>query len=716
MSLKNRPLKLIHLSDMIDGTFHFALPDGSRLAHYEIKKMLGAGGFGVTYLAWDTLLHGDVAIKEYLPTEWALRTNALTVVPRTADHREKFDHGRKRFLEEARTLNKFNEVNIVRVKNFMEANGTAYMVMDYEEGETLKDLLSRKGILEEDALLAIFIPLLSGLRAVHRADFLHRDIKPGNIYLRRDGTPVLIDFGAARQALGEHSRSLTAVLSPGYAPFEQYSIRSNQGPWTDLYAVGATLYRCIRGEAPPESSERMIMLRDGEADPLIPAREICRGKYSDRLVSTIDWMLQLDGKDRPRRVEEVLHRLLDDSTRLAVNAGKSPISPIPPDLNASTGVASVQTPEHKSKTVTKSEAKAGQPTGEPEKISSKRWVIVLALVAICGLIGLVIARLMNSTETAVEEGQLRIKVNIAGAQVLLDGTRVGKAGPGQALDIPNLAPGRHTIEVVASSHKSYRTSLDIQAGRTKTIEVEMKPERVTNEPEMVRINAGCFRMGSPDTESDRYSDEQQHSVCVEDFRLGKYEVTFDEYDDFAQVTGRSLPDDKGWGRGRRPVIGVTWQDAIAYSDWLSQQTGHTYGLPTEAEWEYAARAGTTTPFFTGACIHTEQANYNGRFDYNNCGAVTGTYRSQTAPVGSLQPNNWGLYDITGNVWEWTCSSYDNKYGGTEQRCARKNDAGPRVIRGGSWDNVPNNLRTAYRNWNDATSSGSNIGFRISMKT
>ncbi|MGH8548042.1 MAG: SUMF1/EgtB/PvdO family nonheme iron enzyme, partial [Methylococcales bacterium] len=605
----------------------------------------------------------------------------------------------------------FNEVNIVRVKDFLEENGTAYMVMDYEEGETLKDLLSRKGILEEDALLAIFIPLLRGLRAVHRAAFLHRDIKPGNIYLRRDETPVLIDFGAARQALGEHSRSLTAILSAGYAPFEQYSIRGRQGPWTDLYAVGATLYRCISGKAPPESSERMIKFMDGEADPLIPAREIRPGNYSDRLVSTIDWMLQPDGKDRPQRVEEVLQHLLDDRTRLPANADESPISPIPLDSNESTGVDSVQTSEHQSKTLTTD----GQSAGEPNKPNPGPWVIVLTLIAISGLIGLIMVALLNSPKTPAGQGQLQIKVNIAEANVLLDGTGFGPARLGQPLHIPNLAPGRHSIEVAASGYTSYQTTLEIQADRMQTIEADLKPKRKTEEPEMLRIGGGCFTMGSSETEPDRYGDERQHDVCVEDFYLGKYEVTFDEYDGFAQATGRSLPDDKGWGRGRRPVIGVTWQDAIAYGDWLSEQSGHTYRLPTEAEWEYAARAEGAAPFFTGSCIHTDQANYNGRYDYNHCGAMTGAYRSQTIPVGSLQSNSWGLSDITGNVWEWTCSSYDDDYRGAEQQCVRSNEPAPRVIRGGSWDSFPNNLRIAYRSWSEAASRTSDIGFRLFRK-
>jgi len=141
------------------------------------------------------------------------------------------------------------------------------------------------------------------------------------------------------------------------------------------------------------------------------------------------------------------------------------------------------------------------------------------------------------------------------------------------------------------------------------------------------------------------------------------EVTFADYDRFARATGRRLPDDAGWGRGKHPVIDVSWNDARAYAEWLSRETGAVYRLPTEAEWEYAARAGTRTPFWTGDCIHTDRANYNGNYDYNGCGAKTGIYRQQTVAAGSLPANNWGLHEMPGNLWEWTAdcwhSSYDN---------------------------------------------------------
>ena len=239
------------------------------------------------------------------------------------------------------------------------------------------------------------------------------------------------------------------------------------------------------------------------------------------------------------------------------------------------------------------------------------------------------------------------------------------------------------------------------------------PVPVAVVPELIPIPAGCFQMGSPAGEAQRDSDERPHQVCVDAFAIGKYEVTFEEFDRFARASGRRLPTDEGWGRGRRPAINVDWQDATAYTEWLSAQTGGAYRLPTEAEWEYAARAGTTGPFWTGPCLHTDQANYDGNLDYGHCGSKTMVYRKQTLPVGSLKPNPWGLYDVAGNVWEWICSGYDGTYGGGEKICSSKNDAmSARVLRGGSWNSPPRNARAAIRYGYQPENRSGTLGFRL----
>jgi len=230
-------------------------------------------------------------------------------------------------------------------------------------------------------------------------------------------------------------------------------------------------------------------------------------------------------------------------------------------------------------------------------------------------------------------------------------------------------------------------------------------------PTMVVIPGGRFLMGSPPDEPERKSNERQHEVEVASFALGKYAVTFEEYDRFVAATQREKPDDQSWIRGRHPVINVTCFNAIAYAEWLSQQTGQTYRLPTEAEWEYACRAGTTTPFYFGATISTDQANYNG--DYTYGGGQKGGYREKTVEVGQFPANAWGLHDMHGNVWEWTGSEYDGGYGGAESRTVGdSNFGGILVLRGGSWINESKWLRSSVRGKGSPHDDSNSLGFRL----
>ena len=290
-----------------------ALPEGYELSEYRILKVLGHGGFGVTYLAEDTRLGAKVAVKEYFPAAFAFRDATQTISPKpgTSGSVENYRWGLDEFLKEARALAKFKHPHIVRVLRFLEANSTAYMVMEYEEGEPLSSMLKRMGgYLNEQTLLNVFLPILSGLQAVHDAGMLHLDIKPDNIYLRRDGQPMLIDFGSVRQTQSGKEQEKIA-LTPGYSAIEQYPNSQEIGPWSDVYSVGATLYRCVTGKQPVDSMERYtVRKKQQQDDPLAPATSFDRPLYAKHIREVIDLSMRLNAAKRPQTARELQSGLM----------------------------------------------------------------------------------------------------------------------------------------------------------------------------------------------------------------------------------------------------------------------------------------------------------------------------------------------------------------------------------------------------------------------
>ncbi len=274
---------------------------------YLIGKVLGQGGFGITYLGLDLLLHKKVAIKEFLPSMLATRGEDKTsVVPFSGNQEQFFRQGLQSFIGEARSVAHFSRnVNIVNVNNYFEANNTGYMVMDYLEGMSLSGLIVKRGgpLPLREAFLILF-PILDALSEVHKMGIYHRDISPQNIILTTDNTPVLIDFGAARQIVGEQSYSLDVVLKHGYSPLEQYTSRGKIGPWSDVYACGATLYFMITGKVPPPSVDRV------DKDELIPPSQIEGLGISEELDEALLTALAVRSGDRYQSVEELKSALI----------------------------------------------------------------------------------------------------------------------------------------------------------------------------------------------------------------------------------------------------------------------------------------------------------------------------------------------------------------------------------------------------------------------
>jgi serine/threonine protein kinase len=293
--------------------FGHTLPDGTRVGDFEIKGLIGEGGFGIVYLAYDPSLERHVALKEYMPASLAGRTSGgLDVVVKSERHRETFAAGLKSFVNEARLLARFDHRSLVKVYRFWEAHGTAYMVMPYYEGPTLKRALAERSTPPDEAALRAWLdPLLDALAVMHEAHCFHRDIAPDNILLTPSG-PLLLDFGAARRVIGDMTQALTVMLKPGFAPIEQYGevAAMAQGAWTDLYALASVVYNAIVGQAPMSSVERLM------SDTLVPLRIQAAGRYSDGFLRAIDAALELRPHDRPQGVAQ-FRALLDKRPKQA---------------------------------------------------------------------------------------------------------------------------------------------------------------------------------------------------------------------------------------------------------------------------------------------------------------------------------------------------------------------------------------------------------------
>ncbi len=328
------------------------------------------------------------------------------------------------------------------------------------------------------------------------------------------------------------------------------------------------------------------------------------------------------------------------------------------------------------------------------------------------LILLILATLLATAALAEDAGSVRIRTVPGGAQVAVDGKPAGDS-PANADEtlLLRLPAGEHRIRVAKTGFDPAEKTVVVAADSERTMNLSLIPEIA-----MAPIAGGCFQMGSPESEPERDADEgPQHRVCVKPFEIGRHEVTFADWDACVADGGcPHVPEDEGWGRENRPVINVSWDDIQDYIRWLNANTGKLYRLPTEAEWEYAARAGTTTPYSSGDCLHTAQANYDGTFPYSECEVGEDVDLHKSLPVASYPPNPWGLYDIHGNVNELTQDCWNDNYVGApadgsawlDGNCSR------RVIRSGSWYGYAVQLRSAYRCRSGAGFRHRSLGFRL----
>jgi len=461
-----------------------ALPKDYTLHWYRIDGVLGQGGFGITYLAHDSNLDQPVAIKEYLPFGFAARVNDSTVAPRSGAQTDYFRWGLERFISEARTLAKFDHPNIVRVHSVFEFNDTAYMVMRYEQGESLDAILEQRGTLEEKELLDILLPVLDGLREVHDAGFIHRDIKPANIYLRDDGSPVLLDFGAARQASGR-PKTVTILLAPGYAPFEQYYSRGDrQGPWTDIYSLGATLYRGIASVVPIDAIERSKGILGSTRDILVPAALIGKGRYSPGFLEAVDHALKFIEKERPQRIEEWLKELRGELQPEPVVEAE----PADAQAAARNGAHPVSTPARPGDTPAQREASsapsAGVPAARSRGVRRFGWRWTAAIAAGVALGGLLSTLIGDTTDTGLPEKLRKELAEIRAQVATLNDEKSALLGERASLQAglkqtqSDMASSKADLQTLSSRYQQLLTTTRALEAELKALQDQEKAQRL----------------------------------------------------------------------------------------------------------------------------------------------------------------------------------------------------------------------------------------------
>ncbi len=665
---------------------------------YAIRRVLGQGGFGITYEAEQVLLGKRVAIKEFFLSGTCDRDDDGKKIFVLRSSRELFKSHKKRFLNEARRLAHLSNTHLVPVHDLFEENGTAYYVMDFVEGESLADILKRSGRpFDEKTVTGILKQMLEALGSIHHQvpSLCHLDIKPANIMVDGKGKAVLIDFGASKYvatADEERSSSSSFAYTPGYAPIEQLAgIRENMGPWTDFYALGATLYNLLTGKKPNDPSVINSDRTPGKRDSIpLPS------SLSERLRNLIVWLMAPDQNDRPQSVEEIMASLNQGMTedevspKVEVEQLKPSENPVPsddsediPEEDIEVEVVSVEGKEeipleskdHKEPDVavvsddSKRKEVSGNSNGAYKPIGAGRANVQDK------------PELLDESneETSSYKWLKPVGIAAAIALVLLLGWWMMRDNDSHGSD-----SNAEATEIVEMSDEERN---------------EILQNLVNN---MVSVEGGTFLLGATAEQGDDAEGDESpaHQVTVSSYSIGKYEVTQEEWGAVMGENPSAFKGDK-----KRPVENVSWEDCKEFISKLNELTGKQFRLPTEAEWEFAARGGNK---------RLENTKYAGGADIDAVAWYYGNSGDTTHPVGEKSPNALGLYDMSGNVWEW-CEDYYGDYDSSAQKDPKGPASGSyRVNRGGGWYFSARYCRVSYRGNYNPSCRYYNGGFRLAQ--
>ena len=671
---------------------------GPQNRRYRLERLIAQGGMGQVWQAMDLATHAElghsavVAVK-ILPPQLTL----------SATHA-------KLLVEEATQARRLAHENIVRVYEWAQDPATAsyFIIMECLDGEDLDSLLAREGRLSLERVQELLAPVSAALQyAWDKHKLVHRDIKPGNVFLTKKGEIKLLDFGiAARARSSASSIGLEAPANSGTAGYRapEAGTHSRQpGQALDVYAVAVMIYQMVEGRMPFDG------LRSASHEPSMPAA------LTARQWEVLQRGFSFDPDKRPATVPALLAEL------------RGALGPTPVELAAEKAAASAGEEQRQLQLAARRKADAeatlaAQQTKEKqrrEQEAAERAQLESAK--------------RERKETLRQQLQQRRDADAEKARQAKE-EQQRKALQAKAVAAYRSEQERARADLAARTEAEREASLPIPATPVADTEGVLRDRFLNGSgkgPELVLIPTGRFQMGSTEQERKKAlaagaqrawleRETPQHWVGIEQpFALGRYPVTVGEWRQFARATGWQAQGEVNWQapgfrqNDTHPVVGVTWHDARQYAHWLSEQTGQPYRLPSEAEWEYACRAGTKTAFSFGDEISTKLANYDGNTSYN--GSPKGEYRQGTSPAGQFPPNPWGLFDMHGNVWEWVQDVvHDNYQGAPVDGTAWEEggEQGRRVLRGGSWLYNPRYLRSALRNGFSATLSNDIVGFRV----
>lgn len=674
---------------------------------YTLIKKINSGGMATVFLA----------------TQHSVgRTVALKVMKPSLDKDPEFH---QRFQREANIIGQLSHPNIIPIYDIGRHEGLNYISMEFLPGGSLDEKI-RQGI-NPDQAISITGAMATALEHAHGKGYVHRDIKPENIIFRADDSPVLTDFGIARTIKSKSNMTQvgTVVGTPYYMSPEQAMGKPSDGR-SDLYSLGVVLYEMLTGKKlfDAESPLAISVKHIHETPPRLPGTISALQPLLDQLLAKLpeqrfqtarELKVALDnitilpntartaGKNPLQQFSDFIHRLLPRNPKAIHTTEAIAVGQHHSDTQLATQIsptisAAMLTHTSENRTtyarfgiygiLLAGFATLGYSTFHKEERASTReqWASVLG----------------QPTQLQINDNRELIALTVnpipANARVRILNIRE-RYTPGMLLPA-----GTYQLEVSLNGYNTRKKWIRLTS-ENAAIDIALQKNNQpanhqTPKPELVLIPAGNFLMGNPATQN------AIQTTINQDFYISRYEITFNEYDYFAVETNRALPDDNGWGRGERPVINVSWDDAIAYSNWLSKTTGQTFRLPSAAEWEYAARGNTTSAYWWGNNMEDARTRANCRV---GCKSWWDSFFSnKTQIVGTFPPNDFGLHDTAGNVAEWTndCADKFDASGVTPPVCLK------RAVRGGAFTSKVANITAYSQIAVTASSSRRNIGFRV----